>query len=60
MSDYITLLGSEGVEKAGYTMRSAAENMNRAATSIDSTLERFQRYMDEYLQRFEQILKEAK
>ncbi len=34
--------------------------MNRAAANIDSTLDRFQRYMDEYLQRFEQILKEAK
>lgn len=56
MADYITLMGSEQVQSAASTMSSAASEMLRAASNIDGALERHQRFMDEWLNRFEQIL----
>lgn len=44
---HVTLLGTEQVERAGYTIRDAAERMNRAAASLDHTLTTFQRTMEE-------------
>jgi len=60
MSQYITLLGAEQVQSAASTMRSAAEEMNRAASSISYALEAHQRHMDDWLQRLEQILAEGR
>ena len=43
MSDYITLMGSEQIQSAGYAMRQAAEQMNRAAGNFDAALQRHER-----------------
>lgn len=56
MADYITLMGAEQVQSAASTMSSAASEMNRAAANIDGAFERHQRFMEEWLNRFEQIL----
>lgn len=53
---YITLLGSEQVQSAANTMRSAAEEMQRAASETGYALERHQRFMDDWLSRLEAIL----
>ena len=59
MADYVTLLGAESVQSAGYTMRDAALNMSRAAGAFDDVLRRHQLFMDDWLNRFEAIM-EAK
>jgi len=56
MSEYMHLVGTEQVQSAGVSMRGAAEEMNRAAMQIDATMERHQRFMDDWLQRLEQVL----
>ena len=56
MAEYITLMGAEQVSSAGHTMRSAAEQMGRAASEMDSALHRHQQFLDDWLQRFERIL----
>lgn len=50
----VYLIGAEEVSRAANTMRSAAEQMSRVATNIDGSLERFQRFMEDWLVRFEQ------
>ncbi len=52
----IHLHGSEDVSRAGHNMRSAAEDMQRAAANIDHSLMIFQRFLDDWLQRFEATL----
>jgi hypothetical protein len=59
MAEYMTLLGAEDVRAAGNAMRSAADDMRNAASSIDSTLDRHQRFLDDWLQRFEVALDRA-
>ena len=59
MTDYVTLMGVEKVESAGYTMRSAADQMQRAASSIDESLARHQRFLDDWLTRLEAALEKA-
>lgn len=57
MSDrYVTLMGAEQVQTAGHAMSRAAEQMSRAAGSIDDSLLRHQRFLDDWLQRLEQIM----
>lgn len=56
MADYVTLIGAEDVRAAGNSMRSAADEMRSAAGSIDNTMERQQRFMDDWLMRLERIL----
>lgn len=58
MSEVIYLQGSEAVEAAGHRMRAAAEEMTRAATQIDSSLEMHRRFMDDWLTRLEALLRE--
>jgi hypothetical protein len=53
MSDYMTLMGSEEVSRAGYVMRDAASSMNSAVGNLSEVLDRQQRFMDDWLQRFE-------
>ena len=60
MPDYITLMGAEDVSRAGHRMQSAAEQMSRAAGTIDEALFRHQRFLDEWLQRLESALLEKK
>lgn len=56
MSEYIHLVGAEQVQSAANTMRSAADEMKSAASSIDYALTAHQRFMDDWLQRFEAAL----
>jgi hypothetical protein len=53
MSDLVHLVGADDVRSAGHTMRSAAETMSQAALNIDGALERHQRFLEDWLQRFE-------
>jgi len=55
----VYLIGSEDVSRAAQSMRSAADEMNRAAASIDGSLDRFQRFMDDWLQRLESAMEKA-
>ncbi|AMS41219.1 hypothetical protein [Aminobacter aminovorans] len=53
MANYVTLMGAEEVRSAANTMMSAASEMRGAASSIDNALERHQRFLDDWLSRFE-------
>jgi hypothetical protein len=59
MADYVTLLGAEQVQSAGHSMWRAADQMQFAASAIETVLFRHQRFMDDWLQRFEYILTES-
>ena len=56
MPDYMTLMGSEDVNRAGYAMREAASEMSRAAGNIDSAHRDHQRFLDDWLQRLESVI----
>lgn len=60
MTEHITLMGAEQVETAGYAMKQAASEMNRAVSSLDGVFEQQRRFMDDWLQRLEQILAKEK
>ena len=60
MTEYITLLGTEDVSRAGNNMVSAADTMNRAVGYLTEALIMNQRYMDDWLVRLEEILKNYK
>ena len=60
MAEYVTLMGAEQVQSAGIRMAHAAEEMQRAASSIDESLRRHQQFLYEWLQRLEAIMSEAK
>lgn len=49
----IYLNGSEAVERAGYSITAAAEQMTRAASSMDHSLTQHQQFMEDWLSRFE-------
>lgn len=51
MSEYITLLGAEDVQRAGHTISAAADRMAQAASSIDHTMEMFLRHYEELISR---------
>lgn len=52
----VYLLGSEEVSRAGQAMRAAADDMQRAAMNIDGAFERHQRFLDDWLARFEAVM----
>ena len=54
MSEYITLMGSEAVARAGGQISSAASDMMRAAGQIDSTMNNHQVFLDAWLSRFKE------
>ncbi len=63
MSEYITLLVPEDVRSAEASMRSAASDMNRASADMNrasadmnEALLQHQRFLDEWLLRFESVL----
>lgn len=58
MSNYITLLGAEDVQRAGNRMASAADEMNRAAGATEDSLHRHRLFMDDWLSRLEAVLAE--
>lgn len=55
----IYLMGAENVARAGHQLAAAASEMSRAAASMEETLHRHRQMMDDWLNRLEQILKEA-
>lgn len=59
MSEYVHLVGAEDVANAGRNISSAAADMNRAASYIDETLQRHERFLDDWLIRLEQVFKDA-
>lgn len=59
MSDYVHLLGSEDVQRAGHAIAAAAETMKRAADEMDVALHRHQQFLSEWLDRFEEITSRA-
>lgn len=54
--DYITLLGSEDVERAGHQITRAAETMRQTAADMDRALHQHRVWMDEWLNRLASIL----
>jgi len=54
--DHIYLQGSDSVERGGNAIRGAAEEMNQAARNIEAALERHQRFMEDWLDRYQQML----
>ncbi len=57
MSEFITLLGAEDVRSAGSSMREAASEMQRAAASIEDSLQRHRLFLDDWLFRLEEVFK---
>ena len=58
--DYVTLLGAEQVSNAGCSMRTAADEMKRAASEMSYAFDMHHRYMDDWLQRFTASIEELK
>jgi len=58
MSDFIHLMGAEDVSRAGSAMRQAAEEMRSTASMIEDSLQRHRIFLDEWLFRFEEAMKE--
>lgn len=56
MGEYVTLVGAEQVQRAANEMRSAAETMRQSASNLDAVLSGHQRFLDDWLMRFEQAL----
>lgn len=55
MVDYVTLLGAEEVSRAGSQMKSAAEDMSRAAASISESVYRYVRTTEELIMSLERL-----
>jgi len=60
MSNYMTLLGAEDVARAARQIEGAASEIQRAASSIDTTLAQQRQWMDDWLMRFEQAIDKFK
>ena len=56
-NEYVQLLGTEDVRTAAGMMVNAAEGMKRAADQIDESLSRHQRFLDDWLARYEEAAK---
>lgn len=56
MADYVTLLGSEEVGTAGRNIRESGVNMMEAANRINESLRLHQQFMDDWLERYQQML----
>ena len=54
----IFLIGSEDVRRAGNTISSAANTMQSAANSIACSVEDQKRFLEEYIYRFEEAVKQ--
>lgn len=56
MAENVYLIGAEDVRSAASTMKSSADEMSRAASSIAHSLECHQRFMDDWLIRLDELL----
>lgn len=52
---YMTLLGAEEVSRAGNAISGAADQIQRAATSMDFTVDRLNNVLQEHVQRMEAV-----
>jgi hypothetical protein len=57
--DTIHLIGAEQVERAGYKMQEAAQEMQRAVSSLSEELHRQRMFMDEWLLHLRAIIEEV-
>jgi hypothetical protein len=55
-NDYIILIGTEDIERAGYTIRDAALSMNHAADSFEFQVRQLERILQEFGDRIESII----
>lgn len=53
MDKYVTLIGTEEVSRAASSMREAGSTMQSASNSMEHALMMHQRFMDDWLHRFE-------
>jgi hypothetical protein len=58
MSDYVTLIGSEDVSRAGHNMVHASDAMQRAILQFESVAERLIRALDDHATRVENAAKD--
>jgi hypothetical protein len=54
------VINTEQIERAAHVMRSAAEGMKNAMLSLDYALQQNQRFLDDWLNRLEAVVKELK
>lgn len=59
MAEYVHLMGADDVRNAGNTMASAASEMRSAASSMAHSFECHQRFLDDWLGRFEAVIEQA-
>ena len=59
MTEFIHLIGTEDVQRAGNNMRAAAEEMTRAANTIDEALRQHQGFMNEWIDRVEAVFQKT-
>lgn len=56
MDKYVTLLGTENIERAGRAMQEAAERIRQSVGNLDDILHRDRMAREEWLARFEQVI----
>ena len=54
------LIGADDVARAGHAMSQAADKMQHAASAIEWSLTQHQRFLEDWLQRFETIMNKEK
>jgi len=54
--EYVTLIGTEAVQSAANRMMSAADSMKHTFANIEGALTAHQRFMDDWLQRFQDVM----
>lgn len=52
----VVLIGAEDVRAASNSLRGAAADVNTAASRIEFAFEQHQRFLETFLQRFEELL----
>jgi uncharacterized coiled-coil DUF342 family protein len=55
--EYIHLIGTDDVKSAGYTMRAAAQDMNRAADNINQSVFQMRQNLNDFLIEFGELVK---
>lgn len=60
MSDHMLLIGAEQVASAGHRMQDAAERMGQASAHIQIALDAHQRFLDDWLVRYEAVVTAAR
>ena len=60
MADYVTLMGSEDVSRAGHNMAAAGSDMNRAASAMSEAFHRHEQFLTDWLYEFREIVEGLK